>query len=53
MNEHAHLNVGDLTQVNGKWLRYMGSGLFEPVTPEHLEKRFDTAESGPLFRRDA
>lgn len=43
------LDVGDIRVVNGKSMRYVGGGLFEPVVPENLEKRFDTAGSGPLI----
>jgi hypothetical protein len=53
MREHAHLKVGEMMQINGQWMRHLGSGLFEPATPQPLEKRFDTSDSGPLIRRDA
>lgn len=47
-SEYQHLTVGDIVQVNGRWMKYLGSGLYEPLKPETLEKRFDPAECGPL-----
>lgn len=57
MNQ-TQLEVGELTYINGQWMRYMGGGRFSPAQPESmgeslLAKRFDTADCGPLLRRDA
>ena len=41
------LNVGETTHINGKLMRYMGNGRFEPVAEETMAKRFDHA-GGPL-----
>lgn len=55
IGELTCLQIGQITQIDGRWVRYLGSGQFEPASaPEALIKRFDTADSGPLLtRRDA
>ncbi len=50
MKQFEHYQIGEIVQLNGRWVRYVGSGLFEPIKaePEVLAKRFDPADSGPL-----
>lgn len=49
MNDARQLARGEITEINGMRMRYMGDGRFEPVF-EPLEKRFDVADAQPLHR---
>lgn len=52
IGELTCMQIGQVIQVEGRWMRYLGSGQFAPAeAPEQMLKRFDTAESGPLLRR--
>jgi hypothetical protein len=54
IGELTCMQIGEIVQIDGRWMRYLGSGQFAPASaPEPLIKRFDTADSGPLLRRDS
>jgi hypothetical protein len=55
IGEITGLRIGEVVQMDGRWVKYLGSGQFAPAqAPELIIKRFDTADSGPLItRRDA
>ena len=42
------LKIGDVVQMGGRSMRYLGDGRFEPVDEPVLAKRHDALNDGPL-----
>mgnify|MGYP000521132613 CR=1 FL=1 len=47
MEDEVRIQVGDIVVLNGRQMRYLGNGWYEPVG-EPMEKRFGTDDCGPL-----